>query len=73
MSKKLEPKKQETKQQEPPAEQPQDPDAGGPYRPMAAKEPDPIDKLEAVELRLTVLEKIVEKHQRYHFGGSGQS
>ena len=38
------------------------------YKPMAVKEPEPLERLEAVELRVKVLEDQVNKHNRQHFG-----
>ena len=39
-----------------------------PYRPMAVKEPNYSDRIEALEIRMAALEQVVEKHQRHHFG-----
>jgi hypothetical protein len=39
------------------------------YKPMAVPEPDPIERLAALELRMTAMEKAVSAHNRYHFGG----
>lgn len=38
------------------------------YKPMAVKEPEPLERLEAIELRVKVLEDQVNKHNRQHFG-----
>jgi len=40
-----------------------------PYKPMAVPEPDPIERLAALELRMAAMEKAVSQHNRYHFGG----
>ncbi len=37
-------------------------------RPMAVQEITIKDKYEALEARVAALEKIVDEHQRYHFG-----
>jgi hypothetical protein len=37
-------------------------------RPMAVREITIEDKVEAMEARVAALEKIVDEHQRYHFG-----
>jgi len=37
-------------------------------RPMAVKEPSTEETIKALQLRLTVLEEQVAKHERYHFG-----
>lgn len=37
-------------------------------RPMAVKEPSLEDRMEAAELRIKQLEKLVEEHRVYHFG-----
>lgn len=37
-------------------------------RPMAVKEPTLEDRMEAAELRIKQLEKLVEEHNVYHFG-----
>jgi len=38
------------------------------YQPMAVPEPTPLERLEAVEIRIKVLEDRVSQHNRYHFG-----
>jgi hypothetical protein len=40
-----------------------------PYKPMAVPEPDPLERLAALELRMAAMEKVVSQHNRYHFGG----
>lgn len=49
-----------------------DPDAPReePYHPMAVPEPSTEDRLEALELRMKEMEKVVTKHNMYHFGGT---
>ena len=59
MAKKNEPK-------EPKPEEPQDEIV---YKPMAVPEPDPLERLAALELRMAAMEKVVSQHNRYHFGG----
>jgi len=59
MAKKNEPK-------EPKPEEPQDEIV---YKPMAVPEPDPLERLAALELRMAIMEKAVSQHNRYHFGG----
>ena len=59
MAKKNEPK-------EPKPEEPQDEIV---YKPMAVPEPDPLERLAALELRMAQMEKTVSQHNRYHFGG----
>lgn len=39
-------------------------------RPMAVREITIEDKFEALEARVAALEKIVDTHQKYHFGRS---
>lgn len=40
-------------------------------RPMAVREITVEDKLEAMEARITALEKQVDRHEKYHFGKRG--
>jgi hypothetical protein len=40
------------------------------YKPMAAPEPTPLERLAALELRMAAMEKVVSQHNRYHFGAS---
>lgn len=37
-------------------------------RPMAVKEPSLEEIVKALQLRVTMLEEQVQKHERYHFG-----
>jgi hypothetical protein len=37
-------------------------------RPMAVKEPTDSEMIKALQLRVSVLEAEVERHNRYHFG-----
>lgn len=37
-------------------------------RPMGTKEPSIEETIKALQLRITVLEEQVQKHERYHFG-----
>lgn len=39
-----------------------------PKRPMAVKEPSTDDMIKALQLRVSVLEEQLTKHERYHFG-----
>jgi hypothetical protein len=50
--------------------QPEDVPQDEPYKPMAVPEPDPIERLAALELRMAQMEKAVSQHNRYHFGPS---
>ena len=62
-------KKTTPKKQEPPTEQsPEDPVEEEVYKPLAVPEPDPIERLAALELRMAAMEKAVSQHHRYHFG-----
>ena len=65
-------KKPEPKKQEPPEGHHGGP-VEEPYRPMGVPpEPDPLDRLAALEAKVAVLEHVIDKHQRYHFGGLGK-
>jgi len=54
------------KKEDPKPEEPQEEIV---YKPMAVPEPDPIERLAALELRMAAMEKAVSQHNRYHFGG----
>jgi hypothetical protein len=60
-------KKQDTKNQEQPAEQQPE---GEPVRPMAVHPPTAEERIEALEIRLKLMEEFATKHNRYHFGGT---
>jgi len=64
-------KKTTPKKQEPSAEQPPEAPVEGEevYKPMAVPEPDPLERIAALELRMAQMEKAVSQHNRYHFGG----
>lgn len=55
-----------TKKKEPEKTVPQ----GEVYRPMAVQEPTPLERLEAVEIKIKVLEDRISQHNKYHFGKS---
>lgn len=50
------------------AGKPRNANEGETSRPMAAPEITIEDKFEALEARVAALEKIVDTHQKYHFG-----
>ena len=54
------------KKEDPKPEEPQEEIV---YKPMAVKEPDPLERLAALELRMAAMEKVISQHNRYHFGG----
>jgi hypothetical protein len=72
-TKKTTPKSTQMRTPEPPEEQ-QQPRAvepvqqEEPVRPMAVPEPTIEERMEAIEIRLKVVEGWTGKHQRYHFG-----
>jgi hypothetical protein len=39
-----------------------------PKRPMAVKEPSMEETIKALQLRVTMLEEQIQRHERYHFG-----
>ena len=56
-----------TKKKTPDEPQPEDVPQDEPYKPMAVPEPDPIERLAALELRMAQMEKAVTRHNQYHF------
>jgi len=65
-AKKTTPKKQEPSAEQPPEAPVEEEEV---YKPLAVPEPDPIERLAALELRMAIMEKAVSQHNRYHFGG----
>jgi hypothetical protein len=39
-----------------------------PYKPMAAPEPTPMERLEALEIQMKVMKDWINKHNRQHYG-----
>ena len=61
-----------TKKKTPEESKPEDVQQEEPYKPMAMPEPDPLERLTILEIKVKDLEKRVSQHNKYHFGGMSQ-